>query len=283
LAKKGQNPHPGPEIPEFRGSRAGVLHQPLAEAPGARGAGSGDLWGPPGPGPPLGEGPPGQLPGSRIPGSGSRRPRRPLSGLPEAPAPRGRARRGLFYINPSRGPKRAKKPLLGAEPGKMALFGHFWRKSPFLAILEVFSPVATGLFFPILAKKGQNPHPGPEIPGFRGSRAGVLHQPLAEAPGARGPGSETSGDPQGPGPPLGGPPGQLPGSQIPGSGSRGPRGPLSGLPEAPAPRGRARRGLFYINPSRRGPAVPGVRGPGRQSRPGAPPTRAPAVGGYKDV
>jgi len=37
----------------------------------------------------------------------------------------------------------------------MAVFGHFWQKSLFLAIFQLFSPVATGLFSPNLAKNGQ--------------------------------------------------------------------------------------------------------------------------------
>jgi len=81
-----------------------------------------------------------------------------------------------------------------------------------------------------------------------------------------------------PGSPWGRPGTRL-GSPARRSGDRGPRSPGIGGPGGlgspgsrkglPRPRGRAPEGLFYINPSRRGPA-PGRGVPGRQSRPGAP-------------
>jgi len=223
----------------------------------------------------------------------------------------------------------------------MAFFGHFWQKSLFLAIFGIFSPVATGLFWRILAKFGQILQKGLEIPDPGGPRAGVLHQPLAPGPrGSRagrksgiltppGPGggfgppggpagpSGTLGtpdprrEPRGPGArgwcktPLargsGGTPGPRDrGSWSPGpweplgaallAGGRGPEdpsgirdrvpGPLLGSPGVPRPLGGAPEGLFYINPSRRGPAVPGVW---RQSRPGALPPCRPVFEGTRVI
>jgi len=89
-------------------------------------------------------------------------------------------------------------------------------------------------------------------PGSRNRGSGASPSPRGGYP--RGPGSRTSGT---------GVPGDLPG-QV--------REPLLGLPGPWGPPGRPRRGLFYINPSRRGPAVP--RGPGGVPR-GYPPGRSP--------
>jgi len=142
------------------------------------------------------------------------------------------------------GPKRPKTPEKGVRPPKRpkkAFFPENGQKWPFF-------------------KKN------PKNPGFRGPRAGVLHQPLA---GPAGPGSGT----------LRGPEASREGSPSPGAGIRGSRirdlpGPGPGDPPGQGPgtsqrppgppRARPRRG-FYINPSRRGPAVPG--GPGSQETP----------------
>jgi len=133
------------------------------------------------------------------------------------------------------------------------------------------------------ARALRDPWTLPGLPGNRGGPPrGVDVKPLAE-PGVRTliPGSGRSGDPS---PPPGGgsPPGAgdqaPPGpgvSGTPGSGRSRSRG--SGIPGSrkglPRPRGRGPEGLFYINPSRRPPAVsrdPGVREPRFPRRPVAP-------------
>jgi len=174
-------------------------------------------------------------------------------------------------------------PLKGAEPRKMAIFGHFWLKSPFLTISGLFSPVATGLFSRFLAKNGQNPQKAGKIPdsGIPGRGFYINPSPRGPEPRIRGPGVPGSRGalPPGAGEPLPEAGILIPDPGIPGRSRRPPREASRG---APAPLGGAPEGLFYINPSRRGPAVP-ARGPGRQSRPGAPPRRPPGVGGYKVV
>jgi len=104
---------------------------------------------------------------------------------------------------------------------------------------------------------------GPGAQGFYINPSGALPRGRgrpSRAPGAWGPGSPGSGEVSGP-----------PGSRIPGIGVRSPLPPGRGGPGRPRDRSRRpRRVGFYINPSRRGPAVPG-RGPGGpESRAGAP-------------
>jgi len=156
-------------------------------------------------------------------------------------------------------------------------FRDFWLKWPFLAISRQNSPVATGLkvaenpiFGVFLQKRGK-------IPGFRDPGRGFYINPsrAPPGPGLRDPRalespSPGAGEPSGtPGlrDPVPGPgPGPLPGS--PG----GPRRPLRrpGRP-LPAPGG----GLFYINPSRRGPAVPAGSGSATPRRKVTPGRRGP--------
>jgi len=72
--------------------------------------------------------------------------------------------------------------------------------------------------------------------------------------GSQGPGRALRGS-RGPG----GVPGTgYPGSQILGIGQIPGQGPRPGREGAPGDPGTGPRGLFYINPSRRGPAVPGA-------------------------
>jgi len=171
-------------------------------------------------------------------------------------------RRGLFYINPSR-----RGPAVSRRGS--------WKSGGLGALRAPRSGCR--------ARALRDPWTLPGPPGNRGGPPrGVDVKPLAE-PGVRTPipGSGRSGDPSlppGGGTPSWGwdqaPPG--PGvSGTPGSGRSRSRG--SGIPGSrkglPRPRGRGPEGLFYINPSRRPPAVsrdPGVREPRFPRRPVAP-------------
>jgi len=135
---------------------------------------------------------------------------------------------------------------------------------------------------PAWAGRGSLPPGGPERvlwnprsrTGDRAPARGVdVKEPSRRRPdpGSRSPGS--GAPPEGsplPGYPLG-PQGARfpdpgPGSpRIPDPGSRIPRDLAEVSEGLPRPRGRAPEGLFYINPSRRGP----VPGPGPPSRPGS--------------
>jgi len=146
--------------------------------------------------------------------------------------------RGVFYINPSRrGPVPAPEPKKGDFPG-------YPRKGLKTAILADFRD------FPPFRR---NRLPGPQrtLPAPRaGDRAparGVDVKP--PSPGSPDPGSRV---PRGP-----------PGLWDPSGVRNGSGGPPRALPGPRAPRRPAPRGLFYINPSRRGP-VP-VPGPGGTS------------------
>jgi len=131
------------------------------------------------------------------------------------------------------------------KTAKNGVFGH---NSPFWAILALFGP-----------------RRAPAARGFTSTPA----PPAGEGPGA-------PGGPKG----LSGPrPEGLPGTLVPEVPDPGPGIPAPGGPGAPEPRSRdpgTRRGLrtpprgwFYINPSRRGPAVP-AGGPRDQGSPGGP-------------
>jgi len=156
---------------------------------------------------------------------------------------------------------------------KNPIFGQNWEKWLFFSIFQENSPVATGLKVAKMAKNGHFPENRPKVgvpargfyinpsrrspgtpldPGSRNRGSGASPSPRAGVP--RGPGFGTSGT---------GVPGDLPGRV---------RGSPFGPPRPLGPPGRPRRGLFYINPSRRGPAVP--RGPGGVPR-GYPPGRSP--------
>jgi len=149
-----------------------------------------------------------------------------------------RPARGGFYINPSRrGPAVPGGGWLGSSPGRGC-------------------PRAPGE-----PRRGLPGTPGPgdprRVPRGPAARGWCKTTPRGGVWEPRGP---VSG-PLSPGEPPGGVPGTL--SGIPGTGVPGPsRGPgVSRRPRRALPGpGRPRRGLFYINPSRRGPAVP--RGPG---------------------
>jgi len=150
-----------------------------------------------------------------------------------------------FYINPSR-----RGPAVPRGSEKRG-----FRASP------------TGEGFPGLLGRPQTVSrdlPGPRAPGPPpGNRGGPARGVDVKPPSARRPGT--------PGPVLTGLPGpsprgeasrtcpeEVPGTGVPDPGSRrpreGPSRPLGG----PGPPGQ---GLFYINPSRRGPAVPAGSGP----------------------
>jgi len=166
-------------------------------------------------------------------------------------------------------------------------FRHFWPKWPFLANFGKNSPVATGLKSPKKPKKGLFSQNEVKIPGSRGPPARVLHQPLAGPAGTcrdRSPGSPGVPDL----PPGAGEPSRGPGA--PGSGSRdlvrdpsqGPQGPQGALPGPRSPSRAPAGGCFTSTPRggapRFPPGYPGVRD-GKAVQ--APPTRAPAVGGYR--
>jgi len=158
----------------------------------------------------------------------------------------------------------AQNPQKGGLPAKKGFFAHFGQKSPKIAIFRKKCPVATGLKVPEMAKNGHFPQNRPKV--------GVPARGFTSTPARRGPdpGSGVrdgvrglSGGPlplgraRGPGP--GSPdrdPGPLPGPRDPG-------GPETGLGGPSLPLGRGPEGLFYINPSRRGPAVPAGDLPGR--------------------
>jgi len=179
--------------------------------------------------------------------------------------------------------------------GIFGLFSRFWPFWPFSAVLDLLGTLPRGGFYinpsrrgPAVPKKAfSGPSPGGaqkphfwgifgEIPGFRGFRAPGPQRALRTAPGNRGapargvdvkppsPGRRdpVPGVPRPPGWP-GSPSGPPGGSGSPPGPPQGALGPLPGLP------GRG----FYINPSRRGPAVPGGPLPG----PGA--GRPPSSGG----
>jgi len=149
-----------------------------------------------------------------------------------------------FYINPSRrGPRNPFFGVLAGDPGKPRFSGFFGLFPQIWGNLG-FSDPRRGLGLP------GSPGRAPETPpGNRGAPArGVDVKPLA---GTR----------------VRGPPGPLPGLRDPFLGSWGPPGapgPLQG-PGDPS-RGLRRQG-FYINPSRRGPAVPGTPSRGSGSFP----------------
>jgi len=120
----------------------------------------------------------------------------------------------------------------------MAFFGHFGQKSLFLAIFPIFCPVATGLFFPILAKKGQNPQIRLKVPIRESSTRGVLHQPLAPGPC---PGISREGQNGGSETPQGGL-ADFPEIGFPGSPPRsGDRAPARGVDVKPRPPGWSSR------------------------------------------
>jgi len=148
--------------------------------------------------------------------------------------------RGGFYINPSRRPPRsspgAKKGLFPGFPRegpKRALFGGFWPNSRISGIWGSRAPRAL-----------PDPRRVPRGPGARG----WCKTPLA---GGSGPGPRA---PEG--------------SEAPSRAPGGPGGPFWGPRGSPGgPGGPSGRG-FYINPSRRGPAVP--RGPPSRGPGGLP-------------
>jgi len=111
----------------------------------------------------------------------------------------------------------------------MAVFGHFpekWSKSP-----DSGDP---GRGFYINPSRGCPRDPG-GVRNLRGPVSRPLALPSGEAPGQ-------SRDPGQPG--------------IPDPGSGSPGDPGRALRDPSPPLGGASEGLFYINPSRRGPAVP---------------------------
>jgi len=161
------------------------------------------------------------------------------------------SRRVGFYINPSR---------RGPVPG----FAGSPRREVFWGLRDPQGPgVTSGDPDPRGSRRA--PPRGVDVkatPG--GGRSG------APDPGFRDPG--VLGGPP-PGAPRGlssGPPEEVLRRPL---GSRSP-GPGPGLPGPWEPPGRARRGLFYINPSRRGP-VPGGGVPGATMRRGSPGRRGP--------
>jgi len=191
----------------------------------------------------------------------------------------------------------------GLKPVKMPKIGHFPEKGPKVGVPGrgfTSTPRAGAPRFPGLEKGPISPPGGEGLPGPPGGVPdGVSRDPVPAArpgeprgPGARGWCKTPLATPSGAGPGgLGGPrepggpsprgrPGASPGSRIPGSGpgdrsrTRGPGGALREPSRGP---GAPWRGGFYINPSRRGPAVP--RGPG--GYPAGNPGRGRPPWGYK--
>jgi len=199
----------------------------------------------------------------------------------------------------------------------MAKNGHFPQKRRKVGVPArgfTSTPRAGAPRFPGAEKGGiWTPWPGPGIRGSRGRPSGTLpgtlpgRTPPGPPAGNRGapargvdvkpPSAPGSGDPSGTrdpgfgvsGPPLpqgGGSrardPGP-PGPRVPGDPPGRVRGALLGLPGAWGRPGHPRRGLFYINPSRRGPAVPRGPGgvPGATPRGEAPRALRPRVNGIR--
>jgi len=138
--------------------------------------------------------------GGWSPGSpGSRIPRSPIRGSPRSRSlvprtleqgslPPGRGPQGLFYINPRGRPERPKKAFLGPKTPKSGKYPHFRQKSPKIAKMAIFwhfsgkSPGSyRGEKWPKPRFSGKSLKRGKKS-GFRGPRAGVLHQPLAAGP-----------------------------------------------------------------------------------------------------
>jgi len=215
-----------------RGAPArGVDVKPLAREPrdGVPGPWRGPGRPPDGPRGPR-RGPGGQEGSREAPGPGPAGPARGVLHQPLAPGPRG-SRRGSGRA--LRGP--------GAQiPGNPG----FWRKTPKIPYFWGFPAIP-----------GERPFLG--LPGYRGAPArGVDVKP----PSRRGP-----GDPENPHFAQKG----AKRAKITKNGQKGPFSCFWGFsgPLGP-PRGSRKRG-FYINPSRRGPAVPRRGWGGKTRRPGA--------------
>jgi len=173
-------------------------------------------------------------------------PRGSLLHQPLAPGPRG-SRRGVSgkegFSDPLRGPGLAARDgVAGSGPGPRGPGSYGvpsargWCKTP----------AETGV-----------PDPDPGI--LEVGETGSLPPGGGPPPGDWGPGPSWTRRSRDPGV-----------REVPDPGDRAP-GSRKGLPR---PRGRAPEGLFYINPSRRGPAVPG----GDREVPGPPPRRPGAKG-----